>query len=74
MRRIPRTGPRSAAALLRALNEGLGTEFPLETRETRESYLTGAVLVGRDSEMEVLRSALRSLLEAPGSEPGTPRI
>ena len=71
----PEDRPRSAAALLRALNEGLGTEFPLETRETRESYLTGAVLVGRDPEMEVLRSALRPLLEARGSEPrDTPHL
>jgi Nif-specific regulatory protein len=63
----PEDRPRSAAALLRALNEALKTDFTLETRETRESYLTGAVLVGRDSEMEVLRSALRALV-SPGEE------
>ncbi len=60
----PEDRPRSAAVLLRALNEALGTDYPLETRETRESYLTAAVLVGRDSEMDVLRSALRALREA----------
>ena len=74
-RKSPEDRPRSAAALLRSLNENLKTDFPLETRETRESYLTGAVLVGRDPEMQVLRSALQALLDAQGSKPrNAPRL
>jgi Nif-specific regulatory protein len=67
--------PKSAAALLRALNENLETGFSLETRETRESYLTGAVLVGRSSEMQVLGAALQSLLKsAAGEGKASPRL
>ncbi|PYQ11299.1 MAG: hypothetical protein DMH00_08635 [Acidobacteria bacterium] len=57
----PEDRPRSAAALFRSLNEALGTDHALETKETRESYLTGATLVGRSAEMEVLRASLKSL-------------
>ncbi len=68
----PRDRPGSAAAVLHALNQALGTDFVLETRETRESYLTGAVLVGREMEMEVLRSALRSL--SSGGQRTSPEV
>ena len=64
----PNDRPRSAAALLREVNEALGTAHVLETKETRESYLTGATLVGREEEMQVLRLALKSL-SAPDGGP-----
>jgi len=64
----PGDRPRSAAALLREVNEALGTGHVLETKETRESYLTGASLVGREEEMQVLRVALKSL-SAPDGGP-----
>src|SRR5207249_3045423 len=38
----PEERPRSAAALLRALNESLKTDFALESCETRDSYICGA--------------------------------
>jgi serine/threonine-protein kinase len=61
LEKAPEDRPRSAVALLRSLNEALGSDHALQTRESRESSLTGAALVGRDSEMEVLLAALRSL-------------
>ena len=64
----PSDRPRSAAALLREVNEALGTSHALETKETRESYLTGASLVGREEEVQVLRTALQSL-SAPDGGP-----
>jgi Nif-specific regulatory protein len=68
----PEDRPRSAAALLGALNEALGTRHELETRETRESHLTGGTLVGRDAEMAVLRSALDRISGRAGKEAGAP--
>ena len=65
----PDDRPRDAAALLRALNEALGTRYALETRETRDSYLTSAALVGRERELRALRAALGNLT-APQAEEG----
>ncbi len=68
----PDDRPRDAAALLRALNEALGTRHALETRETRDSYLTSAALVGREREMQALRSALSRLTAPPAEEEDFP--
>jgi Nif-specific regulatory protein len=68
----PEDRPRDAAALLRALNEALGTHYALETRETRDSYLTGAAMVGRDREMQALLSALASLNTPPAEQGDVP--
>jgi len=62
----PADRPKSAAVLLRLTNEALGTGFSLETRETRESYLSGATLVGREEEMQRLRAALQQLASGEG--------
>jgi eukaryotic-like serine/threonine-protein kinase len=47
-----------AEEVIAALARALGRPLPIETMSTRESFLHAAELIGRDAELERLRSAL----------------
>jgi tetratricopeptide (TPR) repeat protein len=57
----------SATEVIAALNESTGQHIPLETAATRESFLQGADLVGRDQELTQLSDVLRHAAENQGS-------
>jgi len=62
----PRERPSTAAELLGLLAEASGVELPLETVHTRESFLQGAGLVGREQELGRLTEALRTSVGGHG--------
>lgn len=66
LRRRPEERYQSADEVLRALEAAIGATIPLETAETRESFLQAAVLVGRNEELRILRNALDDLRHAKG--------
>jgi tetratricopeptide (TPR) repeat protein len=58
----------SAQEVILAINEGLGTEFEVETPATSEGYVLTARLVGRDGELARLREIFHASVE-PASAP-----
>ncbi len=62
----PSERPGSAAEVLGLLAEASGIELPLETVHTRESFLQGDSLIGREEEVERLTAALRSSIGGRG--------
>lgn len=53
----------SAFEALNALSEATGYSFPLETTETRESFLQASQFVGRSEELKRLSSAVKALFQ-----------
>jgi tetratricopeptide (TPR) repeat protein len=47
-----------ARAVILAINEAMGTDFLVDTRATRESFIEAARFVGRDPELQELRRAM----------------
>jgi tetratricopeptide (TPR) repeat protein len=54
----PQDRPRNAEEVIAAFSTALGEPLPIETTATRESLLSSAKLVGRDTELDQLLSAL----------------
>lgn len=57
----------NAAAVIAALSAAIGEPLPLETLATRESFLQTAPLIGRQSELEQLTTALDATRAGNGS-------
>lgn len=55
-----------AATVIHALGQAMGQPIPLDTEETRESLLQAARFVGREEELNQLRSALTLTLSGRG--------
>jgi Nif-specific regulatory protein len=51
----------TAAETLQAINRATGSDHPIETADTGEAYSASAALVGRESEMSTMESALDRL-------------
>ena len=62
----PGERPSTAEEVLLLLAEATGIDLPLETVHTRESFLQGAGLVGRDEELGRLTEALRASVGGRG--------
>jgi serine/threonine protein kinase/tetratricopeptide (TPR) repeat protein len=58
---------RTAADVITALAEATGRSLPVETLETRESFLQAARFVGRDAEFARLRGELKETVAGRGS-------
>jgi len=56
-----------AATVIAALSAALGEPLPVETLATRESFLQTAPLIGRQSELQQLTTALAATLTGNGS-------
>jgi tetratricopeptide (TPR) repeat protein len=56
-----------AATVIRELSAVTDQELPLETRETRESFLQAAKFVGREAELTQLTEALKQARQGQGS-------
>lgn len=65
--RSPTSRYQNATDVIHDLSEALGLHLPVETRETRESFLQAATFVGREREMEELSSGLRAARMGHGS-------
>ncbi len=59
----------NANAIIDAINRGGGLRYELETRQTRESYLSASQFVGRGTELQAALRSIRQRLEH-GSGPG----
>jgi predicted ATPase len=55
-----------ADSVLRDLSQALLLDIPVETTETRESFLRATVLVGRDAELTLLRERLSDCQQGTG--------
>jgi tetratricopeptide (TPR) repeat protein len=66
LEKVPTDRYPSASATLEALRKASGLMLGAETVEIRESYLKGAAMVGRESEMARLSEALRMTLQGQG--------
>lgn len=68
--KLIRTDPadryQDADVALRELSAALGIHIPVETAETRESVLRANVLIGRDSELAILRNRLQHSKDGRG--------
>lgn len=58
---------KDAADVIRDLNAAIGEELPVETPETRESFLQAAQFIGRKEEFDTLNAALHKAREGRGS-------
>lgn len=58
---------KDAADVIRDLNAAIGEELPIETPETRESFLQAAQFIGRKEEFDTLSGALHQAREGHGS-------
>jgi serine/threonine protein kinase/tetratricopeptide (TPR) repeat protein len=56
-----------AAEVIRDLNAAIGENLPVETPETRESFLQAAQFIGRKQEFDTLSGALHKAREGHGS-------
>lgn len=59
----PSARPTDAGSVLRDLSLAYNLEIPLETENTRESFLQSWEMVGRDDQLDMLRDALSSLID-----------
>ena len=66
MEKKPQDRPEGALEVIEALNGAFNTSLPLETPETRSSYLDAALLAGREREVSRLRAIF---LSASGKAP-----
>ncbi len=57
----------NAGEVIRALSATTGHDLPIETRETRESFLQAAKFVGREAELAQLIGALNQAQQGRGS-------
>jgi tetratricopeptide (TPR) repeat protein len=67
--RDPADRPRHANAIIQALNASGGFAYQLETRETRQSYVTTPRFCGRTKEQSRILSFLSQRLSGKGAEP-----
>ena len=67
--RDPADRPRHANAVIQALNASGGFAYQLETRETRQSYVTTPRFCGRTNEQSRILSFLSQRLSGKGAEP-----
>jgi len=56
-----------ASTVIQALSTATGQELPIETRDTRESFLQAAKFVGREAELSQLTEALAHTRQGQGS-------
>ena len=67
LRKQPQERFESAYDVIAALSEAFGQSIPAETTAIRESFLSAAQFVGRETEMKLLSDALAEALEGRGS-------
>lgn len=65
----PQRRPRSANAVIEAINLGGGSAFELETAETRQSYVLTPRFAGRKNEQAAVLDFMERRLEGGGVEP-----
>ncbi|MFO0580138.1 MAG: AAA family ATPase [Polyangia bacterium] len=66
LHRNPAMRYEDADAVLRELAAAVNLDIPLETSETRESFLRATALIGRETELATLRSALEQAKAGQG--------